>query len=110
MTLLPYFSGGKTQSGENRIGGGAIGFPLDPLLYSRQTLGGLMDVVAIREVGERFEQLLEAFGAAEDGGGRRIAGPASRRQRRWPHFLVLTHLSAFPLGCSARTQNPPVAG
>jgi hypothetical protein len=110
MTLLRYFLGGKTQSGEDRIGGGTIGFSLDPILHPRQTLGGLMDVVAIREVGERFEQLLETFGAAEEGRSRHIAGPASRRARRWPHSLVLTHLSAFPLGCSARTQSPSVAG
>ena len=110
MTLSRYSSGGKPQSVEDRIGGGAIGFPLDPFLHSRQTFGRLVDVVAIGEVGERFEQLFEAFGAAEDGGGRRIAGTASRRTRRRPHWLELTHSSAFPLGCAARTQSPPVAG
>ena len=110
MTLSRYFSGGKTQSGEDRIGGGAISFPLDPFLHSRQTVGGLVDVVAVSEIGECFEQLFEALGAAEDRGGRRIAGAATRRAGRWPRSLVLSHLSAFPLGCSARTQSPSVAG
>ncbi len=110
MTLLRYSSGGKLQSDEDRVGGGAIGFPPDPLLYSRQTLSGLMNVVAVSEVDKRFEQLLETFGAAEDGSGRRTARTAPRRARRWPHSLVLTHSTAFPQGCSARTQSPSVAG
>ena len=109
MTLSRYFSGGKPQSGEDRIGGGAIGFPLDPLLHLRQPLGGLMNVVAVGEVGERFEQLFEAFGATEDGTGR-IVGPTSWRARRRRHWLVLTHSSAFPHGCSSGTQNPSVVG
>lgn len=110
MTLSRYFSGGETQSGEDRIGGGVIGLPFDPLLHSCQTLGGLVDVVAVSEVGECFEQLLEAFGAAEDSRRYRIGRTASRRTPGWPHSLVLSHLSAFPLGCSARTQGPSVAG
>lgn len=111
MTLSRYFSRSKTQSGEDRVGGGMIGLPPDPLLYSRQTLGGLVDVVAVGDVDERFEQFLEAFGAAEHRGGCRFAaGTASRRRRRPLYSFVLTHPTAFPRGCSPATQNHPVAG
>ena len=111
MTLSRYFSGGKPQSVEDRIGGGMIGLAPDPLLYPRQTLGRLVDVVAVGDVDKGFEQLLQAFGAAEHRRGRRrLAGTASRRARRRSHSLVLTHPSAFPLGCSAATQSPPIAG
>ncbi len=108
MTLLRSFSGGKPQSGEDRIGGGPIGLPFDPLLDPRQALGGLMNIIPV-DIGEGLEQLLEAFGATEDC-GRRIAGPASRRTRRRSHSLVLTHPTAFRCGCSVATQNHPVAG
>jgi hypothetical protein len=110
MTLSRYFSGGKPQSGEDRIGGGMIGLPPDPILYSRQPFGGLMDVVAVGDVGEGFEQLFEALGAPEHRRGRRLAGTATRRARRRPHSFVLTHPSAFPCGCSAATQSPSAAG
>jgi hypothetical protein len=110
MMLSRYSSGGKPQSGEDRIGGGMIGLPLDPLLYSRQTLGRLVDVVTVGDVDERREQLLEAFGAAKHRSGRRpVVGAAPRRARPRPHSFVLTHPSAFPRGRSA-TQSPPVAG
>jgi hypothetical protein len=108
MTLLRSSLGGKPQIGEDRIGGGTIGLTLDPLLHPRQAFGGLMDVVAV-DIREGFEQLFKAFGPAKDG-RRRFAGTASRRARRWPHSLVLTHPTAFLRGCSVPTQNPPVAG
>ena len=109
MTLLRYSSGGKPKSVEDRIGGGVIGFPLDPLLHPSQPLGGLVDVVTVGEVGECFEQLFEAFGAAEDSRGR-VAGMASWRASCLPHSLILTHSSAFPLGCWSGTQSPCAAG
>ena len=109
MTHSRYFSGSKPQSVEDRIGGGAIGFPLDPLLHPRQPLGRLMDIVAVGEVGECLEQLLEAFSAAEDSGAGCIARTASRRPRRRPRLLMLTHSSAFPRGCSSGTQSRSVA-
>jgi hypothetical protein len=108
MTLLRSFSGSKPQSGEDRIGGGPISLPLDPLLYPRQALGRLMDVVAI-DIGDGFEQLFEAFVATEDRRCR-IAAAASRRARRLSHSLEMTHPTAFLRGCSVATQNPPVAG
>jgi hypothetical protein len=111
MTLLRYFSGGKPQSGENRIGGGMIGLAPDPLLDPCQTLRGLVYVVAVGDVDKRREQLLEAFGAAEDRRGYGFfVRAASRRPRRRPQSLVLAHPSAFPRDCSAATQNPSVAG
>jgi hypothetical protein len=110
MTLSRYFSGGKPQSGENRIGGGMIGLTPDPLLNSRQALRGLVDIVAVGDVDKGFEQFLEAFGAAEDRGNGFFARAALRRSRRRPQSLVLAHPSAFPRDCSAATQNPSVAG
>ena len=110
MTLLRSFSGSKPQRGEDRIGGGPFGLPPDPLLDAGQALGGLMDVVAVGEVGEGFEQLLKAFVAAEDRGGCRMAGAASRRAHGRPHFFDLFHPSAFPRGIPAAIQNHPIAG
>jgi hypothetical protein len=107
MTLLRFSSGGKPQRGEDRIGGGPISLPLDPLLHPRQALGGLMDVVAI-DIGEGFEQLFETLVATEDRRCR-ITGTASWRARRWSHSLVMAHPTAFLRGCSVATQNPPVA-
>ena len=108
MTLLRSSLRSKPKCVEDRIGGGTIGLTLDPLLHPRQAFGGLMDVVAI-DIREGFEQLFETLGAAENG-RRRVAGSASRRARRRPHSLVLTHPTAFPRGCSVATQSPPVAG
>jgi hypothetical protein len=108
MTLLRSFSGSKPQRGEDRVDGGPISLTLDPFLHTRQAFGGLMDVVAI-DIREGFEQLFEAFGATEDGRCR-VTGSASRRARRRPHSLVLTHPTAFLRGCSVATQSPPVAG
>ena len=97
MTLLRSFSGSKPQGGEDRIVGGPISLTLNPFLYTRQALGGLMDVVAI-DIREGLEQLFKAFGPAKDG-RRRVAGTASRRARRRPQSLVLTHPTAFLCGC-----------
>jgi hypothetical protein len=111
MTLLRYFSGGKPQSGENRIRGGMIDLTLDPFLDPRQALRGLVDVIAVGDVDKCFEQFFEAFGAAEDRrAGRSPAGAAPGRARRRPQSLVLTHSSAFPRDCSVATQSPSVAG
>lgn len=111
MTLWRSFSGSKPQSGEDRVGGGMIGLTPDPFLDARQSFRGLMDVVAVGDVGERFEQLLETFVAAEHRRGRGFdAGAASRSPRRRPYPVVLIHPSAFPRGCLAATQSPPVAG
>ncbi|HTW53882.1 MAG TPA: hypothetical protein VME45_18480 [Stellaceae bacterium] len=110
MTLSRYFSGGKPQSGENRIGGGMIGLTPDPLLDPRQTLRGLVDVVALSDVDKCFEQFFEAFGAAKDcRAGGSPARAAAGRARRRPQSLVLTHPSAFPHDYSAVTPGP-VAG
>jgi hypothetical protein len=85
MTLSLPFSGSKPQRGEDRVGGGRLGLPPDPVLYPRQSLGGLMDVVAV--------------GAAKD--QRRTGRSASRRSHHRPHWSVSPHPSAFLRG-SAR--------
>ena len=46
------FPGSKPQRGEDRVGGGRLGLPLDPVLYKGEALGGLMDVVPLGDVGE----------------------------------------------------------
>lgn len=103
MTLSPPFSGSKPQlsrskpqRGEDRIGGGRLGLPLDPVLDPRKALGGLMDVVAVGDVDKGFEQLFEAFGAAKD--RYLVAGSASRRAYHRPHCSVSPHPSAFLRG------------
>jgi hypothetical protein len=99
MTLWPPFSGSKPQRGEDRVGGGRLGLPRDPLLDPREAFGRLMDVVAVGDIGKGFEQLFEAFGAPE--GRRRLGHPASRRAHNRSRASVSSHPSAFPCG-SAR--------
>jgi hypothetical protein len=111
MTLSRYFSGSKPQSGENGIGGGPLGLPFDPVLNSGQSFGGLMDVVAVGDVGKGFEQLFETFAAVQDRGGYCLAGcSTSRRARDRSHFFDLTHPSAFPRRIPARVRNLRAAG
>lgn len=111
MTLWRYSLGGKPQSGEDRIGGGATGLRVDPFEHAVKAFGGLVDVVAVGDVGEGFEQLFEAFGPAETcRGRRRMIGPAPWRARLRPYSCVMTHPSAFSRGGSAATRNPPAAG
>ena len=55
MKLWPPFSGSKPQRGEDGVGGGRLGLPLDPLLDAHEPFGRLMDVVAVGDVGEGFE-------------------------------------------------------
>lgn len=101
---------GKPQRSEDRIGGGAIGLRVDPFQHSGQTCGRLMDVVAVGDIDEGFEQLLEAFCLTRVSGRRhQIAGTAARCADL-RHSFVLTHPSAFPHGCSVATQSPPVVG
>ena len=108
MTLLRFFSGSKPQRGEDRIGGGPLGLLSDPLLDPGQALGGLMDVVAVGDIGKRFEQLLEAFGTSK--GRRRPAGAASQRTHERPRSFALSHSSAFPRGIPAVVQSRSAAG
>ena len=110
MKLSGYFSGGKPQRGEEGIGGGVLGLPLDPVLNLGQPFGRLMDVVAIDDIGEGFEQLFEALAPVHDGRGGGHADPASRRVPGRSQFLDLSHPSAFPRGIPAATQNLPAAG
>jgi hypothetical protein len=69
-----------------------------------------MDVVAVGDVGERFEQLFETFAAAEDSAAGDTAGAASWRVRGRPYLVDLIHPSAFFRAIPAATQTRPVAG
>ena len=110
MTLLRYFSGGKPQSGEDRIGGGLLGLPPDPVLDAGQTFGSLMDIVAVDDVDKGFEQLLEALSAVGERRGSRCVRPTSRCPRHPSHRLGLFHSNAFPRRrIPALAQNHPVA-
>lgn len=106
MTLSLPFSGSKPQRGEDRVGGGRLGLPPDPVLHPRQALRCLMDVIAVGDVDEGFEQLLEAFGAAKD--WCRIGRSASRCAHHWPHYSVSPHPNAFLRG-PARIHRAPAA-
>lgn len=108
MTLSPPFSGSKPQRGEDRIGGGRLGLPPDPVLHPGEAFGGLVDVIAVGDVDEGFEQLLEAFGAAEHWRRHRSARAARRAHDRW-HPLVVLHPTAFLRG-SARIRHLCAAG
>lgn len=110
MKLWRSFSGSKPQSGEERIGGGSVGLSPDPLLDARQALGGLVNVVALGDVGEGVEQRVEAFAAGQRRSGRRIFAAAARRPYDRPHPVDLSHPGAFPCGVPAATQSRPVAG
>ena len=96
MTLSPLFSGSKPQRGEDRVGGGRLGLPSDPVLHSCEPLCGLMDIVAVGDIGEGLEQLFETLGAAKN--RRRTDHPASRRAHHRPHCSVSPHPSAFLRG------------
>jgi len=110
MTLCRPFSRSKPKRGEDRIGGGSLGLTPDPVLHARQPLGGLMDVVAVGDVGECLEELLETFGAAEDRAAGDTAGMAAWRATGRPYLVDLIHPSAFFCAIPAATQTRPVAG
>jgi hypothetical protein len=103
---------GKPQPGEDRIGGGLFGLPLDPVLYPGQAFGRLMDVVAVSDVGKRFKQLLEALALVQNGRGCRmaVAGGASRRAHGRQNFFDMIHTRAFPRGIPTRIQSLSAAG
>jgi hypothetical protein len=107
MTLLRA-SRSESKSAKNRIGGRLFGLPRDPILHQLQALGGLMDVVALGNIGKRLEQLFEALVAggrrSRGRSGRRMADAASWRANGRPHFVDLSHPSAFPRGVPAVAQ------
>ena len=107
MRLLAAFSGGKPQRGEDRIRGGLLGLAIDPVLHSGKALGGLMDVVAIGNVGKSFEQLLETLALVQHlrGSCVSIAGRAAWRSHRRQNFFDVLHPCALPHGIRASTLN-----
>jgi radical SAM superfamily enzyme YgiQ (UPF0313 family) len=112
MKLSWASSGGETQNGENRIGRGRLRLARDPFLHTGQTLGGLVDVVAIGDVGEGFEQLFEALVA---GGNRRVdghfvnrQGAASRYANQRAPVIDLFHPVAFPLASVPKLPKPAI--
>jgi hypothetical protein len=110
MTLCRPFSGSKPQRGEDRIGGGSLGLTPDPFLHAGKTLGGLMDVVAVGDVGERREQLFETLATAENRAAGRMAAAAPRCAYDRLQLVDLIHPSAFFRAIPAATQIRPVAG
>ena len=110
MTLSRCSLRSKPQRGEDRIVGGGRRLAIDPGLHLRQTLRGLMDVVALGDVGERFEQLLKTGIALRGRRGSRGADTAPRRAHDRPHFFDLSHLSAFPSGFASMNRDLLAAG
>ena len=90
-------SGGKLQSVEDGIGSGSFRIPADPFLHARQPCGGLMDVVALSDVDNRFEQLFDALFAFAERPAHGHATRAPRRARYWPHFTDPLHPIVFPV-------------
>ena len=111
MTLSPPFSRSKPQRGEDRISGGSLGLTPDPFLHPDEPFGGLMDVVAVGDVGERLKQLFETFAATEErGASDDTLGAAPRRAHDRLHVVDLIHPSVFFRAVPAATQPRPAAG
>lgn len=110
MTLLRSFSGSKPQRGEDWISGSLFGLAPDPILNPRQSLGGLMDIIAFGDVGDGLEKCFEAFATVHRRAGRRRADAAARRARRRSSSVDLSHPSAFPRGVPAAVQSHFLAG
>jgi hypothetical protein len=112
MKLLRAFSRSKPQPGEDRIGGGLLGLPLDPVLYPGQAFRRLMNVVAIGDVGKGLKQLLKALALVQNGRGCRmaVAGGASWRAHGRQNFFDVVHPRAFPRGIPTQIQNLSAAG
>jgi hypothetical protein len=110
MTLWRSSLRGKPQSGEDRIGGGAIGLGVDPIQHMAQTCSRLVDVVAVGDIDESFEQLFEAFGPAKVSGRRHWASCPAAWCTDFPHSFALIHPGAFPHGSSEATQALHLAG
>ena len=110
MTLSRSFSGSKPQRGEDRIVGGRSGLRVDPVLHACEAFRRLMDIVALRDVREGFEQLLETILAAEPSRRRSAADAAPRRARHRYYPSVLSHARAFPHGIATRNHRLAVAG
>jgi hypothetical protein len=110
MTLSRCSLRSKPQRGEDRIVGGGRRLAIDPCLHLGQTLRGLMDIISLGDVGERFEQLLETGVAFHGRRGSRGADAASRRAHDRPHFFDLSHPSAFPSGIASANRDLLAAG
>jgi len=99
-------SGSKPQSGEDWIGSGAFRFADDPVSHPGQTFGRLMDVVAIN-IGDGFEQLLDAFVSIAGRCRYRRTSAAARYQGDRSRSIVLFHPIAFPSASIAETNSAP---
>jgi hypothetical protein len=110
MTLSRYFSRGKPQRGEERIGGGCLGLLPDPLLNLGQAFRGSVDVVPLGDIGKGFEQLLKAVVAVGRLIKYRAARAASRRVHHRQHPCLASHLHVFLRHVPAGTPTGLVAG
>jgi hypothetical protein len=90
-------SGGKSQQHvEDRIGGGSLGLPPDPVLHPGKPLRGLMDVIAVGDVDDCLDQLFETFVPGGDHQGNRRFLVASRYADFGARFIDVVHPIAFP--------------
>ena len=110
MKLSRSFSGSKPQCGEDWISSSLFGLAPDPILNLRQSLGGLMDIIAFGNVGEGLEKRFEAFATLHRRASRRLADAAARRARHRSSSVDLSHPSAFPRGVPAAAQSHSIAG
>jgi hypothetical protein len=90
------FSGSELQSVENGIGRGPLSLLRNPLLYERQARGGLMDVVAFRDIRNRIEQLLDASFPRGCQWGNQRSHSASRQTNDRARLIDFVHWIAFP--------------
>jgi hypothetical protein len=89
-------SGGKSQNVEDRIGGGSLGLPPDPVLYPGKPLRGLMDVIAVGDIDDGLDQLLKTLVSGCDHQGNRRFLVASRHADFGARLIDLVHPIAFP--------------
>ena len=98
-------SRGKPQNVEDRIGGGSLGLPPDPILYPGKPLRSLMDVIAVGDVDDGLNQLLETFVPGRDHRRHWRLMVASRHADFGARVIDLVHPIAFPI---AETGNSPL--
>jgi hypothetical protein len=100
MKLLSY-SGSKPQNVEDGIGGGSLSLATDPLLHIGQAPGSLVDIVALRDIGDGLDQLLEAFvPLGSSGRALRRTGATPSGTTYGARCSEMSHPTTFLIGAS----------
>ena len=98
--------GSEPQSAEDGIGSGTLRFANDPSLHTGQTLGRLVNVVAV-EIGDGVEQLIDAPVSAIGWSRHGHRGIASRDKGDGTRSIALSHPIALPHCAPAAIAGTP---